>query len=139
MSSVFTKIIAGDLPGHFVWKDDVCVGFLSINPIAPGHTLIIPRLEVDHWLDLPHDINSLLVKVAQVIGRGQMGAFNPLRIGMIIAGLEVPHTHLHIIPMNSMEDLDFTNAATTEDHSVLAFNAEKIKIALESNGIATGT
>ena len=138
MPSVFTKIIAGDLPGHFVWKDELSVAFLSINPIAPGHTLVIPKLEVDHWLDLPHEINTHLIKVAQIIGHGLMAAFRPLRVGLIIAGLEVPHTHLHAIPMEGMQDLDFSKATITADQSALAANALLLKNALESKGHSTG-
>ena len=138
MSSVFTKIITGDLPGHFVWKDELSVAFLSINPIAAGHTLVVPRLEVDHWLDLPPEINIHLVKVAQIIGQGQMDAFRPLRVGMIIAGLEVPHTHLHVIPMEGMQDLDFSRATSNADQSALSSNALLLKNTLESNGHSTG-
>ena len=123
MPSVFSKIISGDLPGHFVWKDELSVAFLSINPIASGHTLVIPRLEVDHWLDLPPEINAHLVQLAQIIGNAQMVAFRPLRVGMIIAGLEVPHTHLHVIPMEGMQDLDFSRATITADQSELSSNA----------------
>ena len=138
MPSVFSKIISGDLPGHFVWKDELSVAFLSINPIASGHTLVIPKLEVDHWLDLPPEINAHLVQLAQIIGNAQMVAFNPLRVGMIIAGLEVPHTHLHIIPMEGMHDLDFSRASTIVDQSALADNALLLKNALESQGHSTG-
>ena len=138
MPSVFSKIISGDLPGHFVWKDELSVAFLSINPIASGHTLVIPKLEVDHWLDLPPEMNTHLIKVAQIIGQGQMDAFRPLRVGMIIAGLEVPHTHLHIIPMEGMHDLDFSRASTIVDQSALADNALLLKNALESQGHSTG-
>ena len=72
MSSVFTKIMNGELPGHFVWSDETCVSFLSINPVTNGHTLVIPRLEVDHWLDLPSEVIMHLMHIAQIIGRGQM-------------------------------------------------------------------
>ena len=138
MPSVFSKIISGDLPGHFVWKDELSVAFLSINPIASGHTLVIPKLEVDHWLDLPPDINAHLVQLAQIIGNAQMVAFNPLRVGMIIAGLEVPHTHLHVIPMEGMQDLDFSRATITADQSELSSNALLLRNTLESNGHSTG-
>ena len=138
MPSVFSKIISGDLPGHFVWKDELSVAFLSINPIASGHTLVIPKLEVDHWLDLPPDINAHLVQLAQIIGNAQMVAFRPLRVGMIIAGLEVPHTHLHVIPMEGMQDLDFSRATITADQSELSSNALLLRNALESNGHSTG-
>ncbi len=138
MPSVFSKIISGDLPGHFVWKDELSVAFLSINPIASGHTLVIPKLEVDHWLDLPPEINAHLVQLAQIIGNAQMVAFNPLRVGMIIAGLEVPHTHLHVIPMEGMQDLDFSRATITVDQSELSSNALLLRNTLESNGHSTG-
>ena len=138
MPSVFSKIISGDLPGHFVWKDELSVAFLSINPIASGHTLVIPRLEVDHWLDLPPEINAHLVQLAQIIGNAQMVAFRPLRVGMIIAGLEVPHTHLHVIPMEGMQDLDFSRATITVDQSELSSNALLLRNTLESNGHSTG-
>lgn len=138
MPSVFSKIISGDLPGHFVWKDELSVAFLSINPIASGHTLVIPKLEVDHWLDLPPEINAHLVQLAQIIGNAQMVAFRPLRVGMIIAGLEVPHTHLHVIPMKGMQDLDFSRATITADQSELSSNALLLRNTLESNGHSTG-
>ena len=138
MSSVFTKIIQGDLPGYFVWKDDTCVSFLSINPVSPGHALIVPIMEIDHWLDLPDDVNSHLMQVAQVIGIAQMAAFNPSRIGMLIAGFEVPHTHLHVIPMQGMSDLDLSLAAKTVDHDHLAGNAEKLRSAITNNGYTSG-
>ena len=138
MPSVFTKIIAGDLPGHFLWKDEVSVAFLSINPIASGHTLVVPKLEVDHWLDLPPEVNAHLFTVAQIIGKAQMGAFRPHRVGMIIAGLEVPHTHLHVIPMEGMQDLDFSRATTAADESALASHALLLRKTLESNGHSTG-
>ena len=138
MSSVFTKIINGELPGHFVWEDDICVSFLSINPISNGHALVVPKSEVDHWLDLPAHVNSHLIKVGQIIGQAQMAVFRPLRIGMIIAGLEVPHTHLHIIPMDGMQDLDFSRAAETVRQSSLAAFAEDLKNAVQANGNITG-
>ena len=138
MSSVFTKIMSGELPGHFIWKDDICAAFLSINPIATGHTLVVPVLEVDHWLDLPHDTNSHLINVAQIIGQAQMTAYNPERVGIVIAGFEVPHTHLHVIPINGMQDLDFTRAATTVDQSLLSAAAVDLTSSLIENGHSPG-
>ena len=138
MSSVFTKIMSGELPGHFIWKDDICAAILSINPIATGHTLVVPVLEVDHWLDLPPDTNSHLINVAQIIGQAQMTAYNPERVGIVIAGFEVPHTHLHVIPINGMQDLDFTRAATTVDQSLLSAAAVDLTSALIENGNSPG-
>ena len=110
MATIFTRIIAGDLPGRFVWKDDRCVAFLTIEPLAPGHALVVPRAEVDHWLDLPDDLASHLNDVARRIGMAQMAAFHPTKVGLIIAGLEVNHVHLHVVPITSLGQLSFANA-----------------------------
>lgn len=120
MSSVFTKIIAGDLPGHFVYRDELCCAFLSINPIRPGHVLVVPRDEVSHWVDLAEDLAAHLMKVAHRIARVQMESFKPQRIGMIIAGFEVPHTHLHLVPITDESQLSFAHAARSVNHDELA-------------------
>ena len=111
MPTIFTKIIEGDIPGTFVWRDDRCVAFLSINPLAPGHPLVVPIAEVDHWIDLDPDLAAHLFDVARRIGQAQQRAFSPARVGLVIAGYEVPHTHLHVIPTNEMAELSFDNAA----------------------------
>lgn len=133
MATIFTRIIEGELPGTFVWSDDRCVAFLSIGPLRPGHTLVVPRAEVDHWLDLDPETVAHLMKVSQVIGQAQMTAFEPTRIGMIIAGMEVPHTHLHLIPIRTEADLSFANvgSATPEE---LEANASRIRDALTAMG-----
>ena len=87
MATVFTKIIEGELPGRFVWRDDRCVAFLSINPLRHGHTLVVPLEEVDHWLDLDPDLNAHVLAVGQRIGQAQMAALSPTRVGLIIAGM----------------------------------------------------
>src|SRR5437773_12394008 len=114
MATLFTRIIDGEIPGRFVWKDDDAVAFLTIAPITPGHTLVVPRQEIDHWLDLPPELLGHLNLVAQAIGRAQMAAFSPTRIGLIVAGLEVPHCHLHVLPIQAEADLSFAKA----DHNV---------------------
>ena len=96
MATVFTRIIEGELPGTFVWRDEVCAAFLSINPLAPGHTLVVPIAEIDHWLDVPTDLQAHLFDVSRRIGEAQMRAFRPDRIGLVIAGFEVPHCHIHV-------------------------------------------
>lgn len=131
MPSIFTRIIDGELPGHFVWHDDECVAFLSIAPLREGHTLVVPRIEVDHWLDLPPELAAHLMVVAQRIGRAQQAAFNPSRVGMIIAGMEVPHTHLHVIPIDREADLNFANARSAEAGE-LAATAEQLVAALDA-------
>lgn len=112
MATLFTKIIQGEIPGRFVYRDDKCVAFLSIHPLSPGHTLVVPIEEVDHWLDLKPDLLAHLTKVAQKIGAAQQQVFNPVKVGLVIAGLEVPHVHIHLVPIQQEADLDFKNADT---------------------------
>ena len=125
-------IINRDLPGHFVWEDGECVSILSINPIQPGHALVIPRAEIDHWLDVPAEAAAHLMEVAQTVGRAQMAAFGPPRVGLVIAGHEVPHTHLHVIPMFGIEDLSFANAKTSVAPEDLARAADLLRAHLPS-------
>lgn len=138
MSTVFTKIIDGVFPGRFVWRDDVCVAFLSINPLAPGHTLVVPIAEVDHWLDLDEATTAHLMTISHRIGVAQQAAFSPARVGMVIAGFEVPHTHLHVVPMAGMENLDFRNAALDPDSSAMDAAQAAITQQLRDAGYATG-
>lgn len=130
MSSIFTKIIAGDLPGHFVWQDEVCVAIMTIQPVNPGHVLVIPREEVDHWDDLDDNTVAHLMKVGKKIGKAIKAGFSCQRIGVVIAGFEVPHVHVHIIPTNSLEDFSFTHL-TIADSEQLAAAAQTIKQYLE--------
>ena len=131
MATVFTRIIDGELPGTFVWRDDRCVAFMSINPTARGHVLVVPVDEVDHWIDVPADLVAHLVDVARVIGLAQQRAFSPARIGLLIAGYEVPHTHVHVIPTVSMSQLSFANAAASVDRADLEAAAAAIRAALD--------
>jgi histidine triad (HIT) family protein len=110
LATVFTRIIEGELPARFVWKDERCVAFLSINPIRSGHVLVVPREEVDHWLDLEEDSMAHLMSVSRSIGEAIQNGFGPARVGLIIAGLDVPHLHIHLIPVDGIEDLNFENA-----------------------------
>ena len=110
MPSVFSRIIAGELPAYFVWKDDQAVAFLSINPLRPGHTLVVPRWEIDHWLDLPPELLQHLTHASQQIGAALQRGFRAAKVGMMIAGLEVPHTHIHLVPINTVHDMDFDRA-----------------------------
>ena len=134
MSTIFTRIISGELPGRFVWRDELCVAFLSINPLRPGHTLVVPRAEVDHWIDLPVETNSHLMRVAHEIGAAQMAAFSPTRIGLIIAGMEVPHVHLHVVPITAERDLNFANADLTPDADALDDATDRIRAGLRARG-----
>lgn len=130
MATLFTKIIEGELPGRFVWRDDRCVAFLSINPLKPGHTLVVPVEEVDHWIDLPADLMGHLTGVAHEIGQAQQAIWNPVRVGLMIAGLEVPHVHLHVVPISGVHDLDFSNADQSPDPAALDDAATQLNQAL---------
>jgi len=134
MATLFTRIIDGELPGRFVWRDDRCVAFLTIAPIRPGHTLVVPRAEVDHWLDLEPDLAAHLMTVAQQIGRAQQAAFPAERVGLMIAGLEVPHTHLHVLPIRSEADLDFSHADGSASADALDASADALRSALRDLG-----
>lgn len=134
MPSVFSLIINGDLPGHFVWSDDVCVSFLSINPITDGHALVVPRTEIDQWTDVDVDDAAHMMRVAHHLGTAIKTVFSPERVGLMIAGFEVPHTHLHVSQLNDMSDMSFANAASTVDHGQLAGFAASIRAQLESAG-----
>lgn len=134
MATVFTMIIEGELPGRFVWRDDRCVAFLSINPLQRGHTLVVPVDEVDHWLDLDPELNAHLMTVSQHVGRAQQTAFSPTRVGLMIAGLEVPHVHLHVVPIDGVHDLDFANASTDPDPDEMDAARDAIVDALRAAG-----
>jgi histidine triad (HIT) family protein len=136
MATLFTSIINGDIPGRFVWRDDRAVVFLTIAPIRPGHALVVPIVEVDHWIDLDTDLASHLMVVAREVGRAQQAAFEPERIGLIVAGLEVPHTHLHLIPIDSEADLSFAKADHSPDPAELDDATERIRAALRAQGHA---
>ena len=134
MATIFSQIIEGALPARFVWKDDRCVVFLSNRPLRPGHSLVVPRQEIDHWLDLEPDLLAHLVEVAQTIGRAQMTAFKPERIGMMLAGLEVPHCHFHVVPIRGLRDLDFGNQDPNPDPAMMDQAAETIRNELRRQG-----
>ena len=130
MTTIFTRIIQGEIPGTFVYKDEACVAFMSINPMADGHVLVIPRDEVDHWVDLSPYIASHLFEVSHRISRALSIAFPCEKVGLIIAGYEVNHCHIHLIPTTNMGQLSFANAATSVERSTLEAHAEKIAAAL---------
>ena len=134
MTSIFAKIIRGEIAARFVWKDQECVAFLSINPLRSGHTLVVPRKEVDHWLDLDVGQMEHLVRTAQVIGKAQQIAFQPEKVALMIAGLEVRHVHLHLVPIWDLHDLDFANAAREPDPASLDLAAAQIRAALRDLG-----
>ncbi len=130
MASIFSRIIDGELPGRFVYRDELCVAFLTIAPICEGHTLVVPRAEVDHWIDLDADTVAHLTTVAREIGIAQRTAFGAERVSLIIAGLEVPHTHLHVLPIRSEADIDFGRADSSVAPEELDRVAGALRLAL---------
>lgn len=136
MATVFTKIISGGLPGRFVWSDDDVVGFLSINPLGPGHTLVVPRAEVDHWVDAEPGLLAHLTAVSRTIAAGIDQVWAPPRVGLIIAGFEVPHLHVHVFPAWRMAAFDFATAAREVDDAEQDRHADALRSALRAAGHA---
>lgn len=134
MTTIFTRIIEGELPAHFVWKDERCVAFLSINPLRAGHTLVVPREEVEHWLDLDPALTTHLMEVSRSIGTAIQNTFNPEKVSLILAGLEVPHVHIHLSPIDSLDDINFENVEKDPDQAELADTARKLREELTNLG-----
>ena len=136
MPSVFTRIIAGELPGRFVWRDEHVVAFLSINPVTTGHVLVVPIEEVDHWVDLDPPLWTRVSAVSHVIGRALTEAFDAPRVGSMIAGFEVPHVHVHVFPAHGLDDIGFAKADPSPDPAVLDDAAARIRAMLRTHGHA---
>jgi histidine triad (HIT) family protein len=118
--SIFTKIIKGEIPSYKIAEDEMFFAFLDIHPLKEGHTLVIPKLEVDKIFDLPTDHLSQMLVFAQPIAKAIEKAFRCNRCGISVIGLEVPHAHMHLVPINSSNDLNFTQ-------SKLKLSEEKLK------------
>lgn len=134
MPSLFSRIAAGELPGRFVWQDDRAFVILTARPIRPGHVLVIPREEVDHWIDLDPSLNAHLFEVARQVGHGLQHAFSPTKVGLAIVGLEVRHVHLHLVPMWGPEDLDFARQDPHPSPAALDDAAARIRQSFRALG-----
>ena len=132
MPTLFTRIINREIPGRFIYEDEKCVAFLTIEPLSPGHTLVVPRAEVNHWINLDADTLSHLMSIAQRIGRAIEKTYAPTKVGLMIAGLEVPHVHIHVTQMNDVSDLDFAQANRSATDEELDEAAEALQAALDS-------
>ncbi|KWX61395.1 HIT family protein [Mycobacterium sp. NAZ190054] len=130
MATVFTKIINRELPGRFVYEDDDIVAFLTIQPMTQGHTLVVPRAEIDNWQDVEPAVFGRVMEVSQLIGRAVCKAFDTERSGVIIAGLEVPHLHVHVFPARHLSDFGFANVDQNPSPESLDEAQAKIKAAL---------
>jgi diadenosine tetraphosphate (Ap4A) HIT family hydrolase len=130
VTTIFSKIINGELPGRFVYSDDEVVAFLTIEPMTQGHTLVVPRAELDQWQNIEPAAFSRIMSVAQLVGKAVCRAFDADRAGVIIAGLEVPHLHVHVFPTRSLSDFGFANVDRSPSAESLDEAQAKIKAAL---------
>lgn len=134
MSTLFTRIIDGEIPGRFVWADEACVAFATIAPITDGHVLVVPRAEVPRFTDADDDLLAHLTLVAKRIGTAQQEAFDAPRAALLVAGFEVPHLHLHVLPAWGEEQLSFANARQDLPAAQLDASAERLRDALRAGG-----
>ena len=133
MASIFTRILNREIPGHFVWRDETCFSIMTIQPIREGHVMVIPNQEVDHWDDVPADTAAHLIQVSQIIAKAIKQVITCKRIGVSVVGLEVPHTHIHLIPIDHMGDMDFARARAVPAEQ-LAATADQIRTVLIKQG-----
>lgn len=131
MTTLFSRIIAGDEPARFVWTDETVVGFLTIAPLTPGHTLVVPREQIDRWTEAPVDLLEHCLSVAQRIGQALQRAYDAPRAGLVIAGYEIPHLHIHVFASWSMRDFDWSQVQRPGDKE-LDLAAGRVRAALRS-------
>lgn len=130
MSSIFTKIILGEIPSYKVAESESCFAFLDINPIAKGHTLIVPKKEVDYIFDVEDELYTELMLFSKKVGKAIEKVVECERIGVTVIGLEVPHAHVHLIPINGIDDMNFAKPKVTLNKYQFQELAEKISAAL---------
>ncbi len=134
MATIFTKIINGELPGQIIWQDDKCAAFLDISPLTYGHTLVVPREEIDMWTDVPEELNAHVYTVASRIGAAQVKGLGAIRAGLIIQGYEIPHAHMHVFPTQSVADFDMSNIIRNPDEQQMNAAATTLRATLRDAG-----
>ena len=122
--TIFSKIIAGEIPAYKIAEDDQFFAFLDIFPLVEGHVLVVPKLEIDKFFDVPDDYLSRMLVFAKPIAKAIERSFPCNRVGLAVVGLEVPHAHLHLVPVNGIDDLNFTRGK-------LKLSPEQLKAAQE--------
>ncbi|MBI5219873.1 MAG: HIT family protein [Bacteroidia bacterium] len=127
MPTLFTKIIKGEIPSYKIAEDDKYFAFLDIYPLTKGHTLVIPKIENDYIFDLNDDLLSGLMLFSKRVAKAIDKSVDCKRVGIAVIGLEVPHTHIHLVPINNISDLSFTNKKLTLAKQELTEIAEKIR------------
>jgi len=131
MASIFTKIIEKEIPAQIVAENAEFISFLDINPLVDGHCLVVPKVEVDYIFDLENDVFSRLHLFAKKVAGGIEKAIPCERIGVTVIGLEVPHAHIHLIPMQTMDDMNFSKMKLKPEKEELAVIASKIRAQIE--------
>ena len=131
MPSIFSRIVAREIPAHILLEDDEFLAFLDVRPIREGHTLVIPKTEIEDVFDLPDPLLEGLLPFARPVAKAIQEVTGAQRVGMAVIGLEVPHAHLHLVPIDEVYDIDFRRAAPVDDEE-LAATAERIRSALGS-------
>jgi len=129
MSSIFSKIIRREIPAHIILEDESYISFLDVMPLVHGHVLVVPKKEVDYIFDLNEEELLGLMKFSRRVAKALRKAVPCRRIGMSVIGLEVPHTHVHLVPMNSADDLNFTRPKLSPSQEELKNMADRIRAA----------
>lgn len=127
MASIFTRIIQGEIPCYKIAEDDNYLAFLDVQPLVRGHVLVVPKLEVDYIFDCDDELLAGLILFAKKVAKMMEGKFECKRIGVSVIGLEVPHTHIHLIPINGVVDMDFSKSKLTLEQHELESIAELIR------------
>ena len=134
MSTLFTRILNGEIPGRFVWRENDVSAFLTTGPLADGHTLVVPTEEVDRWTDASPETLARVMEVARRIGAVQVDVFGAARAGLIVAGYEINHLHVHVWPSRSMAEFNFATADQNPDPEILDANADRLRQGLRAAG-----
>ena len=131
MASIFSKIIAGEIPSYRIHEDDRYYAFLDINPLAKGHTLVIPKVETDYLFDLEDDLLAGMMVFARKVAKAIDRTMDCKRVGVAVLGLEVPHAHIHLVPINSLYDIEFSRPKLKFSDEEFRATAAKISAAVE--------
>ena len=129
MATLFTRIVAGEIPCHKIAEDEHCLAFLDIRPLNPGHALVIPKREIDYLFDIDDELLQHMMVFAKRVARAIGQTVPCKRVGVIVAGLEVPHAHIHLVPIRAIADINFARAREMPPEELAAW-AEKIRAAL---------
>jgi histidine triad (HIT) family protein len=127
MPSIFTRIVNGEIPSHKIYESDNYLAFLDVNPLAEGHTLVIPKKEIDYIFDVEDEELAGMIVFAKKVAKAVKSAITCKRIGVAVIGLEVPHVHIHLVPINGIGDINFSKPKLKFTQEELAITAKKIK------------